>query len=51
MEVGEANAIAGKLVYVGSPDLAAEARKITEAQVVSDYDEEVWTLLGAICCV
>lgn len=53
MEVREAQAIAGKLVKVRRPDLAAKAAQIAETQVIRYNDQEVWSLLlsasGSVC--
>lgn len=52
MEVSEPQAIAGQLVKIRSPNLAAEAAEIAETQVIGYNDQEVWPLrLGASGCV
>ena len=38
MEIREAEAITRKTVEIRSVNLAAEARKVGEAQIVGDYD-------------
>lgn len=41
VKVCEPDSIGSNLVYVGSPDLAAEASHIGEAQVIGDHNKEI----------
>lgn len=51
MEVSESHTFAGNLVNVRSTDLASKAGEITEPQIISNDNQEVWAFLGAASCV